>query len=1307
MSNSEILSKRLYIGGLSENVSESELLERFSRFGKVSNVSLKTRVDDNGEPLKSFAHLNLQGDEASIKKCFNTYQNSKWKGSVMKLQYAKESVLERLQKEREEETSANVKVPKPESEKSSSAEILITAKGVPGTPVPGKKDWVVGKYGRAVPVMKLKKSYKIPMVKHDPSKYCHTAKVFKDEEQDSAPENSCNKLTWEINKPDSEITKKRKGEYPEISKPLKKKIAVGSLNRSEPSEESSLLTFSDNLYNKRKAFLSLQGDQDDLEVVKIGTVPKRPGISSLADTSNKFDSDIESEPESVHPSVLRQQNSVTGSSGTFKAFKRPSENGLKPSPQNHTRGMEPENSSKEVSKPLSNTQSERNQSFSYNSAGIPEFKGLSMLAGLAQPFTSSAISGNKGVDKFSSTKQAQMPISEATNSKISKAVLSNDHRVMKNIGHSNSSLTPSVRENAEPHTVSFAESSIIANPVQDVTIATPAPFSTSREDNSFKTSTPNASTEIVNQGTAHMADESKSFRLVPEFKGLGMISDYNVDNEKDSVLKSPRKLEPDTAIKETSLLNKSSPSFHAKLNLHQEDSHTLSDTRLNLKLRESSKKRKRGHDSSSDSDSSAGTAEIVVRYKEEKLSGTAQLSKPEYLVKQSKITSIPSAGDVSVDSNLMSEFVSGFDEFGQCPIVAPANKVSEDDSYDSDLDSNDFALVAKKLRQKAMRSEQGGSEKLNSRDKKRKDSLTPKETLSLTRDTKGLDKQGMSDLQSKLVKIAGTERESEGGSGHMKQEKGGNLSDKEKHRAANEKRLEAVKQQAKQRRQQQQLMQQALRNVDSVESNKKRIVFDSSDDDSGTEDQNVKHNSKDTMHLIAEKKAHKQENTGPALFDSSDDESDEDDYDEMFKSKPQFEGKRGEKLLKLENRIGDKRFKLDAKFADTDSEEEEDDDKDEEAAKLEDASRNAMDIDSDLSSKLKEEKNSNLKVLEDVVGKSTLDRFSEKLSRNTKKIIDMNSVRFDPTKVSVSSTKLTDSKKRETAIDPKTGSKQQLREASDSTNLKKEKKARKKEFAKVDDVAKPSKVNSDEDANNDQAESKDHSTKKKGKESLSKKDEPDSKSKTNVELSSSLLDMFKAKAEHKGDKDATFSFSQQFGEADSDEDDVNENEEGSGNRLFKCEKDKTVIGRTEPKSDSEEDDTGEKKRNEASKIMEEERAAVVTTEVMSSSESDLSSDEGEEDMNISKKSISSSTDKAKSRIDDDLQDAGRVDIRFTKEQWLEQWDALRQNIIKIYKKKHKDALKKKRIHGETKRKKEFLKNSRKSSKKQCGAFKKR
>ena len=49
-------------------------------------------------------------------------------------------------------------------------------------------------------------------------------------------------------------------------------------------------------------------------------------------------------------------------------------------------------------------------------------------------------------------------------------------------------------------------------------------------------------------------------------------------------------------------------------------------------------------------------------------------------------------------------------------------------------------------------------------------------------------------------------------------------------------------------------------------------------------------------------------------------------------------------LLKLENRIGDKRFKLDAKFADTDSEEEEDDDKDEEAAKLEDASRNAMDI---------------------------------------------------------------------------------------------------------------------------------------------------------------------------------------------------------------------------------------------------------------------------------------------------------------------------------------------------------------------------
>ncbi|XP_029814229.1 nucleolar protein 8 [Manacus vitellinus] len=59
------------------------------------------------------------------------------------------------------------------------------------------------------------------------------------------------------------------------------------------------------------------------------------------------------------------------------------------------------------------------------------------------------------------------------------------------------------------------------------------------------------------------------------------------------------------------------------------------------------------------------------------------------------------------------------------------------------------------------------------------------------------------------------------------------------------------------------------------------------------------------------------------LFDSSEDEQDDTD-DERFKIKPQFEGKAGEKLLKLQSRFGtDERFRMDARFLESDSEEEE------------------------------------------------------------------------------------------------------------------------------------------------------------------------------------------------------------------------------------------------------------------------------------------------------------------------------------------------------------------------------------------------
>jgi len=45
--------KRLYIGGLFNGVTESEISERFAKFGDVKEVDIKVRHPDNGKNLLS------------------------------------------------------------------------------------------------------------------------------------------------------------------------------------------------------------------------------------------------------------------------------------------------------------------------------------------------------------------------------------------------------------------------------------------------------------------------------------------------------------------------------------------------------------------------------------------------------------------------------------------------------------------------------------------------------------------------------------------------------------------------------------------------------------------------------------------------------------------------------------------------------------------------------------------------------------------------------------------------------------------------------------------------------------------------------------------------------------------------------------------------------------------------------------------------------------------------------------------------------------------------------------------------------
>uniref|UniRef100_A0A8C0HWX5 Nucleolar protein 8 n=1 Tax=Balaenoptera musculus TaxID=9771 RepID=A0A8C0HWX5_BALMU len=217
-------TKRLFVGGLGQNISEADLQNQFSRFGEVSDVEIITRKDDQGNPQKVFAYVNIRVAEADLKKCMSVLNKTKWKGGTLQIQLAKESFLHRLAQEREE---AKAKKGKSTTSNTNLLEKMgvvdFHVKAVPGTEVPGHKNWVVSKFGRVLPVLHLKNQHKRKIIKYDPSKYCHNLKKIGEDFTNAIPISS---LTWELEGGNDPVSKKRRGEFSDFHSPAKKIIKV-------------------------------------------------------------------------------------------------------------------------------------------------------------------------------------------------------------------------------------------------------------------------------------------------------------------------------------------------------------------------------------------------------------------------------------------------------------------------------------------------------------------------------------------------------------------------------------------------------------------------------------------------------------------------------------------------------------------------------------------------------------------------------------------------------------------------------------------------------------------------------------------------------------------------------------------------------------------------------------------------------------------------------------------------------------------------------------------------------------------------
>lgn len=114
------------------------------------------------------------------------------------------------------------------------------------------------------------------------------------------------------------------------------------------------------------------------------------------------------------------------------------------------------------------------------------------------------------------------------------------------------------------------------------------------------------------------------------------------------------------------------------------------------------------------------------------------------------------------------------------------------------------------------------------------------------------------------------------------------------------------------------------------------------------------------------------------MFDDEDDSADENGFEGNFEIKQQFEGKKGEKLRRLQDRFqGDSRFKMDSKFLEDGS----DDSETEEGASKQKQQNSVTKTSDDIETNETDERQWQLNILEKVMGKKVVSN----TARETKK----------------------------------------------------------------------------------------------------------------------------------------------------------------------------------------------------------------------------------------------------------------------------------------------------------------------------------
>uniref|UniRef100_A0A8C3LGV4 Nucleolar protein 8 n=1 Tax=Chrysolophus pictus TaxID=9089 RepID=A0A8C3LGV4_CHRPC len=975
------VSKRLYVGGLGHTVSKAELQERFKKFGRVLDVEIITRKDEQGNPTKTFAYITVSSSEADLRKCISILNKTKWGGRTLQIEFAKESFLHRLAIEREE-----AKLQKEKPRRNDETVLLESLKkagvvdfhmrAVPGTEVPDHKNWIVGKFGRVLPILHLRNQQKNKIVKYDPSKYCHNLRKLEEDLTHVVP---VSKLTWHLEEKDDSISKKRQGEFPVTKEQPKKLRQLGSqdVNGMEvlPSGcRSHLRNISSSQLDQRSKTKSnekselppsslnsyISGQSLLLDKNSISRVIRKPAFPN--NRMQASDSDIDSEEEIRAVMMKKMEKEQTRNVETESDHLEIVGDNFELKYNTHW-SLGNRDSVNKVVKGNSKERGTMEWDNGYDSADTDEIIAESKAPGLSS--TKTVVLENAKQMKVENKQMLSSKKCDLVNDSLLKthnlreehveskgkmrkpntsALLSTAGNSTAKASHSESSYSESEEEESE---MSSDYESMMQNcyrldlTLDDLKALAAEKSETSMEE--FSSTQSSSQCSIKENAKGNVVHKPKHSKIPPAVKKkcicpediLATILDGEEDADEESSKGQNNlclKFQPfrgmgslcDKSSKDsTDLKKRSVESLGFEASLHscgEKSPEGQSENHPFYSLEVCSKKKQNIH---------------CEQHKE--LSDAASLAdknvcRPRLQGKNTKTNSLQ--GELN-------------SEYGD---TVPSTDESEDES--SDVDGN--AAMSQKHAKRQLKSPKLLSKKMK----------TDVSNTSSECEIKKYANGKMSLLDNKELQGSASKE-----------------SDTKKQLQDNQKRLAALEERQKERQLQKKLIQGALSNLDSLPTNKhKHIIFNSDVESEAEVEETLKQDeSLEDMHGIKEHDPR----SSRRLFESSEDDQDETD-DERFKIKPQFEGKAGEKLLNLQSRFGtDERFRMDARFLESESEEE--------------GETNTMEANEE-EEEFAAEKKKNLQILGSLLNIDLEQSKTTKMAINAKKFKDINALRYDPTR---------------------------------------------------------------------------------------------------------------------------------------------------------------------------------------------------------------------------------------------------------------------------------------------------------------------